>query len=85
LWKDAVKPPPQSAPLELDGAVRPKPSPVTAHKPTGRAEGLSSIAYTPTEVPAVPSQRPRSSGIYWLLALLVLVALAVAGWFAFGR
>ncbi len=85
LWKDAVKPPPQSAPLELDGTLRPKPAPVAAHMPTGRAEGLSSIAYTPTEVPTVPSQRPRSMAIYWLLAVMVLVALAVAGWFVFGR
>jgi hypothetical protein len=85
LWAEAVKPPPQSAPIELDGALRAKPSPVAVHKPVGRAEGLSSIAYTPTDVPAVPSQRPRSAAIYWLLALLVLIVLAVAGWFVFGR
>jgi hypothetical protein len=88
LWTDAVKPPPQSAPLEFDGSLRPKgaPSPAPAQKQAGRTEGLSSIAYTPpTEAPAVPSQRGKSSARYWLIAILLLLVVAAAGWFVFGR
>lgn len=87
LWTEAVKPPPQSAPIELDGSLRPKGAPAQpAHKqPLGRHEGLSSIAYTPTEAPAVPAPRPKSSAGYWLFAILLLLIVAAAGWFMFGR
>jgi hypothetical protein len=81
LWADAVKPPPQSAPIELDGALRGG----GASKPLGRAEGLSSLAYTPTDVPAVAPPRGRSSAGYWFVAIAVLILVAAAGWFAFGR
>jgi len=83
LWTDAVKPPPQSAPI--DQSLRPGAG-GTAPKQPGRAEGLSSIAYTPTETPAVPSQRPSSSGgRYWIIAVVLLLAVAAVGWFMFGR
>jgi hypothetical protein len=58
---------------------------VPAQKAAGRAEGLSSLAYTPTEIPAVPSQRTKSSARYWLVAVLLLLIVAAAGWFVFGR
>jgi hypothetical protein len=86
LWTDAVKPPPQSAPLELDGSLRPKGAPAAgAQKPLGRTEGLSSIAYKPTEAPAEQSQRGKSSAPYWLVAIVLLLLVAAAGWFVFGR
>jgi hypothetical protein len=85
LWADAVKPPPQSAPLEFDGSLRPRGVQPAPRQPLGRAEGLSSIAYTPTEAPAIPSQRTKSSARYWLVAILLLLAVAAAGWFMFGR
>jgi hypothetical protein len=87
LWADAVKPPPQSAPLELDASLRPKGAPaVPGQRPLGRAEGLSSIAYAPpTEAPVVPSQRGKSSARYWVVAILLLLVVAAAGWFVFGR
>jgi hypothetical protein len=47
---------------------------------------LSSIAYNPTESPAVPSQRPSGSGArYWVVAIVLLLVLAAVGWFMFGR
>jgi hypothetical protein len=47
---------------------------------------LSSIAYAPpTEAPAVASQRGKSSARYWLVAILLLLVVAAAGWFVFGR
>lgn len=84
LWTDAVRPPPQSAPI--DGSLRPAGG-VPSAKPLGRAEGLSSIAYSPTQTPAVPNPRPSSSARYWVLALLLLLGLglAAAGWYFFGR
>jgi hypothetical protein len=86
LWTDAVRPPPQSAPIELDGSLRPKGAPaVPGQKPLGRTEGLSSIAYTPTQAPVEQIQRGKSSGRYWLVAILLLLVLAAAGWFVFGR
>ena len=67
--------------------MRPRGAPApAAQKPIGRAEGLSSLAYTPTETPVVQSQRTKSSARYWLVAiLLLLVVAAAAGWFVFGR
>jgi hypothetical protein len=50
----------------------------------GRVEGLSSLAYTP-EAPVAPARSQRSSAGYWVLAILVLIALAAAGWFVFAR
>jgi hypothetical protein len=86
LWTDAVKPPPQSAPLELDSAMR-SAAAGGAQKPIGRNEGLSSIAYSPTDVPAPvpPSRRTPSSARYWLVAVALLFVVAVLGWFIFGR
>jgi hypothetical protein len=86
LWADAVKPPPQSAPLELDNAMR-SAAAGGGHKPIGRTEGLSSIAYSPTDIaaPVPPSRRAPSSARYWLVAIALLLILAVVGWFVFGR
>lgn len=86
LWTDAVKPPPQSAPLELDNAMR-SAAVGGAPKPIGRREGLSSIAYTPTDVPApaLPGRRTPSSARYWLVAVVLLLLVAALGWFIFGR
>jgi hypothetical protein len=57
------------------------------HKPIGRTEGLSSIAYSPTDIaaPVPPSRRAPSSARYWLVAIALLLILAVVGWFVFGR
>jgi hypothetical protein len=83
LWTDAVKPPPQSAPLELDVSVRAAAA-SGAHKPLGRAEGLSSLVYTPPhDAPAV-APRARSSAGYWLVAVALLIGVAAVGWFVFG-
>jgi hypothetical protein len=85
LWTDAVKPPPQSTPLELDTALHSKATGGALERP-GRTEGLSSIAYNPTVVPAVPSKgRPGTSARYWLLAIGLLLVVALVGWFAFVR
>jgi hypothetical protein len=87
LWADAVKPPPQSAPVELEGGRTGSAGAQSALGPQrglGRIEGLSSLAYTPEAAPT-PARAPRSSAGYWLLAIAVLVALAAAGWFAFAR
>lgn len=86
LWVDAVKPPPQSAPLELEHA--PPSQAGGAQRGSARAEGLSSLAYKPTAEPAkVPQAAPRqqSSSIYWIVAILLLLVIAAAGWFFFGR
>ena len=88
LWVDAVKPPPQSAPLELEHA--PPSQAGGAQRGSARAEGLSSLAYKPgAEAPkapqAAPRQQQRSSAIYWVVAILLLLAIAAAGWFFFGR
>jgi hypothetical protein len=86
LWTDAVKPPPQSAPLELDGGRLRVGAAGGANKAQGRAEGLSSLAYTPTDVPAASNERPRASSLlYWLVAIALLIVVAVVGWLAFGR
>lgn len=79
LWAEAVKPPPQSAPLDLEAGLRP-----AGGKPPGRAEGLSSLVYEKSES-AASSRRQSSSLVYWLVAFALLFALAVAGWFLFGR
>jgi hypothetical protein len=81
-----VKPPPQSAPLELDNAMRAAAA-GGAQKPIGRTDGLSSIASTPNEVPApaVPSRHRPSSARYWLVAVALLLVVAAVGWLAFGR
>jgi hypothetical protein len=86
LGADAVKPPAQSAPLELDNAMR-SAAAGGAQKPIGRTEGLSSIAYSPTDVsaPVPPSRRAPSSARYWLVAIALLFVVAVVGWFVFGR
>lgn len=88
LWVDAVKPPPQSAPLELEHA--PPSQAGGAQRGSARAEGLSSLAYKPgaeaAKVPqAAPRPQQRSSAIYWVVAILLLLAIAAAGWFFFGR
>jgi len=87
LWVDAVKPPPQSAPLELEHA--PPSQAGAAQRGSARAEGLSSLAYKPAAEPAkvAPSapRQQRSSSIYWVVAILLLLAIAAAGWFFFGR
>jgi hypothetical protein len=83
LWAEAVKPPAQSAPVELEAGVRGA-SAAAAGKLPARAEGLSSLASKPDEH-AVSSRRQRTSLGYWLVAFTLLLALAVAGWFMFGR
>jgi hypothetical protein len=84
LWKDAVKPPPQSAPLELDVPAAAAGAGHTAPKAAGR-DGLSSVAYKPSEEPVKSSKRQRASAAYWLIAMAVLITLAVVGWLTFGR
>jgi hypothetical protein len=88
LWVDAVKPPPQSAPLELESASNPVGG-SGAPRGQARAEGLSSLAYKPPAEPAKPPQsapqQQRSSAIYWVVAMVLLLAIAAAGWFVFGR
>jgi hypothetical protein len=84
LWVEAVKPPPQSAPVELDVGPRAGANAAQAGKSPTRAEGLSSLVYKPEEA-AVSSRRPRASFGYWLVAIALLLAVAVAGWFLFGR
>jgi hypothetical protein len=85
LWAEAVKPPPQSAPVELEVAARAAAgaSAQPGKAPT-RGEGLSSLMYKPEEA-AASSRRPRASFGYWLVAIVLLLAVAVAGWFLFGR
>jgi hypothetical protein len=89
LWADAVKPPPQSAPVELESSLRAGAAGAqnssAAQKGLGRIEGLSSIAYTPETPPTPARAAPRSSAGYWALAIAVLIALAAAGWFTFAR
>jgi len=94
LWADAVKPPAQSAPI--DQSLRPGAAAAPAReagaaphgqKAPARAEGLSSIAYTPpTETPPVHNEpSPPSGARYWLVAIVLLLILAAIGWFMFGR
>lgn len=93
LWKDAVPPPSQAAPIELTPSMRPandsRQAVVTARaKPLGADPRLGS---TP-ELPQLPADdelrssfRPSSSGRGWVWVLLILIAGAVAGWYALGR
>ena len=92
LWKDAVLPPSQAAPLELAPSAPPandaRQAVVTARaKPVAMDPRLGS---TP-ELPPLPaddelrsSLRPSSGGRVWFW-LLLLVAIAVAAWYALGR
>jgi hypothetical protein len=84
LWKDAVKPPAQSAPVELEtGAARALGSSQPA-RAAARTEGLSSIVSS-AEEQSVSSRRQGASVGYWLVALALLLAVAVVGWLVFGR
>src|SRR5688572_4367410 len=64
LWKDAVKPPPQSAPVELEAGARASASlPASPGVGTGKAargENLSSLVYKAEEA-AAPTRRQRAS------------------------
>jgi hypothetical protein len=83
LWVEAVKPPAQSAPVELEAGLRPAAAAAPGKLPA-RAEGLSSLVYKPEEA-AASSRRQRGSLGYWLVAFTLLLAVAVAGWYLFGR
>jgi hypothetical protein len=88
LWAEAVKPPPQSAPLELDSASPASPAkaaPGSTPKAVAR-DAVTAVASRGADEAVKSSQRQRGAAKYWLLAIALMVVLAmVAGYFLFGR
>jgi hypothetical protein len=92
LWKDAVPPPSQAAPIELSPSAPPakdaRQAVVTARaKPVAMDPRLGStpeLPPLPTDAELRSSLRPSSSRGRWVW-LLVIIAGAVAAWFALGR
>ena len=93
LWVDAVKPPAQSASVEElprgasppANAPAPAPHAAPAAPAPQRAAARAEPRRAPAQAPAAqPAERQGSSAV-WVVALVLLVAMAAAGWFVFGR
>jgi hypothetical protein len=87
LWAEAVKPPPQSAPLELGSPAPAAPAKAApGSTPKAARDAVTAVTSRGTDEPVKSSQRQRGSAKYWLVAIALLIVLAlVAGYFLFGR